>query len=692
MRLLLHSFASVWLLSLCFFASISRSDAAIYYVSPSGNDSNSGLSTSLPWKTLTKVNGHTFAAGDQCLFQSGQTFTAPTRSDALIIKGAGTSTSPIVYGIYGGTAPAIISQTSASYNGITFSPTNSYVTIQDLTVAGPFVWSPTTIGAATPYGIYLQGSSSKALTGTTIEGVIVHNFEGSGIRTPVSQKLANTTITDTQVYQVGDAGIRLGDDYDTQGAQLHTNLYIGNCYVYDTSGYNANDLHHGDGILVQCAKTVTIEYCEVHDTATAFGAAATGGPAGIWLADVAYGTIQYCESYNNSNGSFTTDGDGFDLDGGTQYCVIQYCYSHDNDGAGFLQAHWATSSETASSTINNTIRYNISINDTKHTSQAALSYWSENAAATLNNCAYNNLVVQTASGRTNACVDQENTDGTAANPTRIYNNIFVTDYSHYLAKASNTSNFIINDNVWWSLDNTFDYSAGSLASTDPLGIQADPLINGEPSALLTAPTVGYANIDNIETALTGDFEENTGSPATDSGLNLSLAAYGSQNVGTQDFFGTSIPQNNLFDIGPYEQVNAFSGTVISDVSSSPGVTLSGAWTTSTSTAGYYGRYYLTDGDAGSGKSIQFTPHLPTAGNYQVYAWWTAASNRATNVPISIVNASGTTNIQVNEQATGGQWVSLGTYAFNSGTGGYVTISDTGANGYVIANAVKFVQQ
>ena len=685
---------SLSILTLCFhlFAGASRLDAATYYVSPSGSDSNSGLSTSLPWKTLTKVNGHTFAAGDQCLFQSGQTFPSPSGTDALIVHGAGTSTSPIVFGIYGGTASAIISQTATTKNGVTFSSSTPYITLQDLTIAGPFVWSPTTTGAATPYGIYLQGGASKALNGITIQGVVVHNFMGSGIRTPEGQKVSNLSITNTQVYQVGDAGIRIGDDYDTQGAQLHTNVNISNCYVYDTSGFNYEDLHHGDGILVQCANNVTIQYCDVHDTATAFGAAATGGPAGIWLADVAYGTIQYCESYHNSNGAFTTDGDGFDLDGGTQYCVVQYCYSHDNDGAGFLQAHWATSSETASSTINNTIRYNISVNDCNHTSQAALSYWSENAAATLNNSAYNNLVVQTVSGRTNACLDQENTDGTSANPTRIYNNIFVTDYSHYLAKASNTSNFIINNNEWWSLDATFDYSAGSLAATDPLGIQADPLINGEPSALLTAPTVGYANIDNIETALTSDFEENSGSPATDNGLNLSLALYGSQNVGTYDFFGTAIPQNNLFDIGPYEQPSTFSGTIISDVSSSPGVVLTGAWTTSTSTSGYYGRYYLTDGDAGTGKSVVFTPNIPTTGSYQVFAWWTAGTNRASNVLVSIVCATGTMPTSINEQINGGQWVSLGTYTFNAGTAGSVTISDAGANGYVIADAVKFVKQ
>ena len=125
--------------------------------------------------------------------------------------------------------------------------------------------------------------------------------------------------------------------------------------------------------------------------------------------------------------------------------------------------------------------------------------------------------------------------------------------------------------------------------------------------------------------------------------------------------------------------------------SSPNVTIVGAWTTSTSVPGYYGSNYLTDGDTGKGmKSMQFTPALPIAGVYQVFARWTAASNRDKNVPIDVTSTSGTTTVMVNQQLNNNSWVSLGSYSFTAGTAGSVTIRTTGTTGYVIADAVEFV--
>jgi parallel beta-helix repeat protein len=77
--------------------------ATTYYVSNAGNDSNSGITTALPWKTLAKVNSTTFKAGDQILFQNGSTFYG-----TLTVKNSGFAGSPIVYGAYGtGSNPMI---------------------------------------------------------------------------------------------------------------------------------------------------------------------------------------------------------------------------------------------------------------------------------------------------------------------------------------------------------------------------------------------------------------------------------------------------------------------------------------------------------------------------------------------------------------------------------------------------------
>lgn len=74
--------------------------ATTYYVSNTGNDSNSGLTIDLSWKTLNKVNAATFASGDQILFKRGDTFLGSlTVQRSGISYGAyGTGNNPIISG------------------------------------------------------------------------------------------------------------------------------------------------------------------------------------------------------------------------------------------------------------------------------------------------------------------------------------------------------------------------------------------------------------------------------------------------------------------------------------------------------------------------------------------------------------------------------------------------------------------
>jgi len=135
--------------------------------------------------------------------------------------------------------------------------------------------------------------------------------------------------------------------------------------------------------------------------------------------------------------------------------------------------------------------------------------------------------------------------------------------------------------------------------------------------------------------------------------------------------------------------------IIVDNTATSGVTVTGAWSASTGAAGYYGTNYLQDGNAGKGtKSVQYVPNIVTGGTYQVYVRHTAHPNRATNVPIDITHGGVTTTVTVNQQANGGAWVSVGSYVFSGGagaSGASVTIRTTGTNGYVVADAVRFVR-
>lgn len=146
--------------------------------------------------------------------------------------------------------------------------------------------------------------------------------------------------------------------------------------------------------------------------------------------------------------------------------------------------------------------------------------------------------------------------------------------------------------------------------------------------------------------------------------------------------------------------SAFSGCLgvavpvgcVADDADAAGVTITGAWTSSTYNSGYYGADYLHDGDTGNlgGKSVRFSPNLPVTGTYDVYARWTASANRATNVPMDIISAGGTNTVLVNQQQSNAVWVLLGAFNFNAGTNGSVVVRNDGASGYVIADAVEFV--
>lgn len=121
------------------------------------------------------------------------------------------------------------------------------------------------------------------------------------------------------------------------------------------------------------------------------------------------------------------------------------------------------------------------------------------------------------------------------------------------------------------------------------------------------------------------------------------------------------------------------------------VQVTGAWQSSTSNPGYYGTDYLHDLNSGKGtKRVRFTPDLPLAGDYRVYARWTASSNRATNTLFHIVHRGGTNTVAVNQQAEDGNWVPLGAFAFDQGNAGGVIVDNAGTSAYVIADAVAFV--
>jgi hypothetical protein len=121
--------------------------------------------------------------------------------------------------------------------------------------------------------------------------------------------------------------------------------------------------------------------------------------------------------------------------------------------------------------------------------------------------------------------------------------------------------------------------------------------------------------------------------------------------------------------------------------------LVGDWNSSSATAGYVGGNYLHDDNAGKGKSATFVVPVKQAGMYKVRLAFTKNENRATNVPVTITYTDQgnpkTLAVKVNQrEATTNGFARIADITLTQPSDVTVTISNEGANGHVIVDAVQ----
>ena len=88
---------------------------------------------------------------------------------------------------------------------------------------------------------------------------------------------------------------------------------------------------------------------------------------------------------------------------------------------------------------------------------------------------------------------------------------------------------------------------------------------------------------------------------------------------------------------------------------------------------------------------RYTPKIPEAGFYPVYAWTSSGGDRATDQLYRVKHAGGITEVTVNHRRVGNGLVYLGTYYFDAGTNGYVDISNRSESegSIVVADMIRF---
>jgi len=116
----------------------------------------------------------------------------------------------------------------------------------------------------------------------------------------------------------------------------------------------------------------------------------------------------------------------------------------------------------------------------------------------------------------------------------------------------------------------------------------------------------------------------------------------------------------------------------------------GTWTTSTSQPNKYGYNYAWNDSSGTGADKMRWRPILASGKYLVSVYLpNGEASRATNAPYTVYDANGSTTYEVNQQGIGGYWITLGEHTFNSGSSGYVELTDDADNSYVIGDAVRF---
>ncbi|HSI77236.1 MAG TPA: FAD-dependent oxidoreductase [Lunatimonas sp.] len=126
-----------------------------------------------------------------------------------------------------------------------------------------------------------------------------------------------------------------------------------------------------------------------------------------------------------------------------------------------------------------------------------------------------------------------------------------------------------------------------------------------------------------------------------------------------------------------------------------GVEIQGDW--ERVTRGGYGPSFLRDlSKDQQPASVKYLPSIQDAGEYEVLVYFsrTADETQQTQVLVSDGKTERTVTIKESdirvEGQTSGEWVSIGTYALSPGKDSHVTVTNQGADGVVVADAVLWV--
>jgi hypothetical protein len=337
-----------------------RAQSRTYYVSATGNDSNSGRSTGAAWQTLDRVNQTTFQPGDAILLKAGDVWKGQLRP-----AGSGAPGKPVRIDRYGKGALPAINIGEATGAGVRLTD-QDWWSIQNLEI---------TSGVPPKPGQGRQGIAAIVeAPGKRIQHLVVRNCYIHDLWGQLGGDGDFTGYNSSAIF-VGPAMGRRGAGGGGGGSDhvlVESNRIerVDRCGIIIWRGRenivvrgNVMENLGGDGIMVNGCTRGLLERNVAKRTCMRSGdpdLVITGRynphTAAMWLQDCTDTVMQFNEAYDTGRQKGNGDGNAYDFDFRCTNCVVQYNYSRNNHGFLLIMDR----------AVRNIARYNISENDQTH--------------------------------------------------------------------------------------------------------------------------------------------------------------------------------------------------------------------------------------------------------------------------------------------------------------------------------------
>lgn len=512
-----------------------NSQSKTYFVSPNGDDSQSGLSQKAAWKTIERVNQITFMPGDLILFESGGIWKGQLKP-----QGSGEPGNPIVLSSYGDNVRPVINIGKAEGAGIRLT-NQSWWEISNMEV---------TSGAPPELGIGRQGivalvkGENQHMEHLVVRDCYIHDIWGQlGGNTEYTGYFSCGILVNIQRDRNRDRSKPVTNTINDVLIENNRIERFDKCGIIVWGGKNnilvrknAMDNLGGDGIFVNGCDKGIIEHNIVKRSCMRSGYLDLPGgekwwphTAAIWIQNANETVMQFNEVYDTGREPGNGDGEAYDFDFNCKRCICQYNYSKNNNGFLLIM----------NETFENITRYNISENDKTHLIQLQCD-------TTDRNVIHNNVfyVDYGTADLDFFCGNDGEKDKTKLG-AKFSNNIFYATGQGRFRTAYTSGEVLkrqFNDSVQFQKmpGTLFHHNCYFGPWKKGLPDDAQKLV-GDP--MFVAPGSGSEGLSTLH-----GYQLRAGSPCINTGILIPMNS-------TRDFYGNSI-NDGAIDYGAYEQIGS----------------------------------------------------------------------------------------------------------------------------------------